>query len=218
MWPWMTFECVDFIRTLPLHSHSMLTSDDRDEKLWRLLNFIYFALIRGYAVVYLAPHNEIEHSKWMMRAFGINVPWYEEQQQLRVLSSKEFFIDKCKSDREKIEQALAELTEEAEAKQFKGVYGAIDTSCFFENGKVEQLVEYELSIGRKPSLNLTALCIYDVSDINLENPVQKRFDPSSRQNRILIQSNRIDSSRPARETENCIKPPFARLRKVHRSE
>ena len=151
----------------------MLICNDRDEKLWRLLNFIYFALIRGYSVVYLAPHDEIELSRWLMRAFGIKVPWYEERQQLRVLSSKEFYINDCKADREKITYALTEWTEEAEAKGFKGVYGAGDMSCFFENDKVEQLVEYELSLGRELPLNLAALCIYDASKISaLKNSVK----------------------------------------------
>ena len=191
----MALEFIDFIRMLPLHSHSMLICDDREEKLWRLLNFIYFALIRGYAVVYLAPHDEIKRSERLMRAFGIKVPWYEERQQLQVLSSKEFYINDCKADKEKIAQALAELTEKAEAREFKGVYEAGDMSCFFENGKVDQLVEYELSLGREPSLNLAALCIYNVSQIStLKIPF--KIDLIRAHGNIVFSSNVIKSTHP----------------------
>ena len=189
----MALECVSFIRTLPLRSHSMLLYDDPDEKMWRLLNFIYFALIRGYAVVYLTPHDEIERSKWLMRAFGIKVPQYEERQQLRVLSSKDVYLKECEADKAKITHASAEWNEEAKARDFKGVYEARDISCFFENNKVEQLVDYELSQGRELSLNLTALCIYDASKISaLKNPV--KTDLIRAHGNIIFPSTIINSS------------------------
>jgi len=44
----------------------------------------------------------------------------------------------------------------------KGLRGSGETACFFEHSKETELVEYELGIGRKLDLPLTALCAYDV--------------------------------------------------------
>jgi hypothetical protein len=45
----------------------------------------------------------------------------------------------------------------------KGLRGCGETACFFEHNRVKELVEYELTIGRKFDLPLTALCAYDMN-------------------------------------------------------
>ena len=41
--------------------------------------------------------------------------------------------------------------------------GCGETACFFEHKKQRELVEYELTIGRKLGFPATALCAYDVN-------------------------------------------------------
>lgn len=161
----MTFECIDFIRKLPPRSHSMLIYNNRNERLWRLLNFTYFALIRGYSFAFLAPHNEVEVSKRLMMEFGIKVPLYEERKQLRVLSAREFYLRNPEVDKDEIKASFEEWVEEADTKSFNGLYVTGDASCFFENDKVEQLVEYELSYGKVLPPKMAGLCVYDASQI-----------------------------------------------------
>ncbi|NIQ05337.1 MAG: hypothetical protein GWO20_06305, partial [Candidatus Korarchaeota archaeon] len=45
----------------------------------------------------------------------------------------------------------------------KGLRACGEAACFFEHKKEKELVEFELMIGRKLDLPVTALCAYDVN-------------------------------------------------------
>lgn len=162
----MTRRCAEFIKKLSLRSHSALFYADQSEKFSRLLNFIYYALVRGYVVRYLAPQDEVDNSRELMRAFGIKVTQYEKRDQLRVLSSNEFYLERCEADKEKIIPAQIEWTKEAVVNGFNGLFVAGDMSCFLDEGLESELIDYELLLGRELSLDGAGLCIYEASRVS----------------------------------------------------
>ena len=149
----------DFLRDLPPLSHSMLICDDPKRKLWRVFNAVYYALMKDRAVVYLAPRGEVERCRVLLRGFDVRIPGYEDSGQLLIRSSGSFYIDECEGDKERILEAWRGMLEGAAARGFNGLLGVGDNACFFEDGRWEQLVDYEVFLGRELIDGFTGLCV-----------------------------------------------------------
>lgn len=154
-------EVLDFVRRMKPKDHVIMFYSKPEDKHLVLFTYMKAGLDQAEAAAYVAAQESPSEIKMAMRQFGIDVDKYEKTGALKVIDYKDWYFSGGAFNISKTMELWRRLYDTAIAKGFKGLRVTGETACFFEKGKVEELLEYERALRRVLEIPLTAICAYD---------------------------------------------------------
>jgi len=127
-----------------------------------LLSFLQAGFQRGEGAIYIATQETPTQIRRRMEDFGLNVKALEKDGALRMFGP-EWYISDGEVNMSHTIMLAMRVFDEAMEIGLKGLRTCGEAACFFEHKKEKELVDYELMIGRKLDLPVTAICAYDVN-------------------------------------------------------
>ena len=156
-------EASEYVRNLEVGNHGIFFYRNPHEKREVLFNFLQAGLEKGEAAVYIAAQETSRQIRRHMEDFGLDVESLDRDGLLQVFDCDEWYMIDGEVDIPRLQNVGQYIFEETMEIGLKGLRGCGETACFFEHEKEKELVEYELTIGRKFDLPMTALCAYDMN-------------------------------------------------------
>jgi len=154
-------EILEFVRRMKAKEHVIMFYTKPEDKRLVLFTYLKAGLDQGEAALYVTGQESPDEIRRAMRQFSIDVERFEKLGALHVIDSNGWYFIGGKFNVSKTMELLRKLYNEALAKGFKGLRGAGEMTCFFENRMVKELVEYENSLHKVLELPVTAICAYD---------------------------------------------------------
>lgn len=154
-------EILEFVKNLKVKDHVIFFYANPKDKHDILFTYLKAGLEDCEAVAYVASQESPEQIKRAMRDFGIDVEQYKRNDALRIINYKEFYIIDGKFDIKKTIILWEKLFNESMLKGFKGFRVAGEMACFFENGMVKELIEYERALHKNFEIEMIGICAYD---------------------------------------------------------
>ncbi len=140
------------------HAFALVTS----ESFKRDITFPFFkaGLSRGYAAVYTVGEEKLDAEVLALKKHGIDLDSLPTGA-LTLMPSFEWYIQKGKAETKTIIENLQMLLEEKKKAGFAGLWGATEMATFIDNGKGNELLQYEASLGRQFGLDMCGICLFD---------------------------------------------------------
>jgi hypothetical protein len=155
---------LNYVRNLKAGNHGIFFYRSPYEKHEVLFNFLQAGFQKGEGAIYVPSQETSKQIRRHMEDFGLNVKSLERDGVLRILDyDRVYMIDGEVNTPHAIKLGMRVL-EEAMKIGLKGLHTCGEAACFFEHKKQKELVDYELSLGRKFDFPVTTVCAYDVND------------------------------------------------------
>jgi len=154
-------EIIKFVREMKATDHVIMFYSEPEDKHLVLFAYLKAGLDQGAAAAYVAGQETPEEIREGMRRFGVDVERFEKSGALRVIDHWDWYIVGGSFDISRTMEMWKKLYDEALARRFKGLRVTGEMACFFENGMVKELIEYEKALHRALELPITAICAYD---------------------------------------------------------
>lgn len=158
-------ETLDYVRKLETGNHGVFFYRSPHEKQKVLFNFLAGGLRKGMGAIYVASQETPQQIRRRMKRFGLNVEGLEKDCVLRVFDCHDWYMRNGEIDIPHTRMMGKYVLNEALEIGLKGLRICGEMACFFQHRKENELVEHELSIGRKLDFPIAALCSYDVNHI-----------------------------------------------------
>lgn len=140
--------------------HVMFCYPNIENKHQILFTYLQAGLVQGEAAAY-ATCESLEDIKDSMRRFGIDIDKFEGSGALHIMVAEDWYIPGNSFSLQRIKTHWKRLYDKSTRKGFKGLRVAGDMTGFFQNGLVNELIEYEKSLHKILDLPITAICAYD---------------------------------------------------------
>jgi len=154
---------LDYVKILKAGDHGVFFYRSPHEKHEVLFNFLQAGFQKGEGGIYVASQENSKQIRRHMEDFGFNVKALERHGVLRIFDYDNWYIIDGEVNVLHMMMMSQHVFDEAMEIGLKGLRRCGETACFFEHKKQKELLEYELMIGRKLALPVTALCAYDVN-------------------------------------------------------
>lgn len=145
-------------------THAVLIYDSRENK----RNILFRHLRNGLAdsrLVYVCSDERPEQIRREMQDDEIDVDGLEGRERLTVSNYDEVYIKDGTVDIPGIIDGFAKLAWSSMHQGLKSLRAAGEMSCFFRQGKVVELVEYEKALGKRFHFPGMGVCAYDVIEM-----------------------------------------------------
>ncbi len=138
----------------------MLVYDNPQNKRDVLFDFLRWGSDED--LVYVCSEEEPAQIREEMMSFGIQVDSLEERGMLTVRNYDDVYIvnEQCRAV--SIVGEVSAMARRSLKKGFRGLRGAGEMSCFFRQGKVDELLQYERALHTTFDFPLKGICAYDV--------------------------------------------------------
>ena len=157
---------LNYVKNLKVGNHGIFFYKNPHEKRQVLFNFLQAGLEKDEGAIYIASQETPKQIRRRMEEFGLNVEALERDMSvLKIFDYDGWYMIDGEVNVERIINLSERVFDEAMEIGLKGLRGCGEAACFFQHNKEKELVEYELQIGRKFDLPLTALCAYDVNHV-----------------------------------------------------
>jgi len=145
---------------IPSSSHSILFYENEEEKNGQILSFIKDGLDNGEAAIYISDRDDDRYQR-LFGNFDIDI----KSKGLRVVDVMDWYLDHGSLNGKKVVKKLNDAMHWANKSGFKKLRVTGGTAYFFENKMVDELMSYELSLPKRFSLPITAICQYKSGDV-----------------------------------------------------
>ena len=152
---------ISFVRDMKPKDHLILLYTNPEDKHFVLFTYLKTGLERGEAAAYVASQETIQQIRKAMMEYGIDVKRYESRGALRVIDYKDWYIIGGGFDPSRTLDYWKKLIDDSKKNGFSGLRITGEMSCFFDNGIVEDLMDYENSLHKKLAIPMMAICAYD---------------------------------------------------------
>lgn len=160
----ITKELSVFMRDMEPRNHVVLFYDTLESKRSILLNFIADGLENQKGIVYICSDESPEQIRNAMGAFGIDIGANEGAGRLLIHNYDEWYIEGGRAETLKIITRWNETYEEFRDKGL-GLRGIGETSCFFKQNMVRELLRYEYALHKILTIPMEAICVYSLQTI-----------------------------------------------------
>lgn len=156
---------ITYVEKLGCGDHAMLLY--RNEIVSRSISIFFLSsgLQRGAAGVYLASERRIDQVTCELRRRGIDTEEREKKGAFAVMSAEEWYLRRGKASADMIIGNWLKLAKDKIKEGYKVLQAVGETDCFFDNGEVKELMVYEKKLGKRFSLPMCALCVYDAARV-----------------------------------------------------
>jgi len=162
-----------YVRRLRFGDHAVLYYDTEDIKREICFSYLEAGLPKGEAVVYLVAEHKLDSEAREIQRYGISADCFRTGA-FTIMSAEEWYLRKGKAQAETIIANWQTLIKEKQKAEFTGLRAAGEAKVFFDNGKVKELLSYEVALGRQLSLNVCGLCLYDIHRLDEGQFIQVR--------------------------------------------
>lgn len=151
-----------YAENLKIRDHAFALYDNEDFRRKIALSFLKAGLSRGEAAVYVVSEDKLDSEIREIQKYGID-PDSLPKEAFTIIPAYEWYIKKGRAEGKTIITNWQMLSQEKKKTGFAGVHVATDAMVFFNNGKSEELLRYEESLGKQFALDLgaCAICFYD---------------------------------------------------------
>ncbi|MDH5481558.1 MAG: MEDS domain-containing protein [Candidatus Bathyarchaeota archaeon] len=156
-------ETLNYVRNLDAGNHGVFFYASQCEKHQVLFNFLQAGVQKGEGVIYVSSQETSKQIRRHMKNFGLDIKSLEKDGVLKVFDYSDWYIINGEVNCSHTIRLGMRLFYEMMQIGLKGLRGCGEAACFFEHEKGKELLEYELSLGRKTNFPMTALCAYDVN-------------------------------------------------------
>ena len=156
---------ITYVEKLWCGDHAMLLYRDEIVSRSISISFLNSGLQRGAAGVYLASERRIDQVTSELRRRGIATEEREKKGAFAVMSAEEWYLRRGKASADMIIGNWLKLAKDKIKEGYKGLQAVGETDCFFDNGEVKELMVYEKKLGKRFSLPVCALCVYDAARV-----------------------------------------------------
>jgi DNA-binding transcriptional ArsR family regulator len=150
----------EYVEQLKNREHAFCLYESESFKQGVVLSFFKAGLLKGNALVSVVGEENLDREVLTYKKHGIDFDSLPKGA-LTVLSSFEWYIQKGKADAKTITKNTQRLVKEKKEAGFLRVQVAGEAETFVDNGKTEELLRYEESLGSQLGLDLSAICLYD---------------------------------------------------------
>lgn len=149
-----------YAEQLVLRDHAFALFNSESFKRDITFPFLKAGLSRGYAAVYAVSEEKLDSEVLALKKSGVDLD-SSPKGALTVMPSFEWYIQKGKAEAKTITENWQMLIEEKKEAGFAGLQVAGETAVFVDDGKVNELLQYEKSLGRQCGLDMCTICLYD---------------------------------------------------------
>ena len=145
-------------------AHGVLIYDSKENK----RNILFRHLRNGLAdsrLVYVCSEERPEQIRRAMQDDEIDVEGLEGRERLTISNYDEVYIKDGVVDTPGIIDGFAKLAWNSTHRGLKSLRAAAEMSCFFRQGKVVELVEYENALGKRFHFPGMGVCAFDVLEM-----------------------------------------------------
>jgi len=179
-------EILQFVRQMKPRGHVIMFHSRIEDKHQVLFTYLKAGLDQGEAAAYIASEETADDVRQAMRRFGFDVDELERRGALRVIDYRGWYII---GGQFSVAETLARwrrLCDEVVAEGFKGLRVTGETACFFREGMVSELVEYEQALHRALELPMSAICAYDSEVVANERGGELYLDLIKAHSNVII--------------------------------
>ncbi|MGD2142732.1 MAG: MEDS domain-containing protein [Candidatus Bathyarchaeota archaeon] len=157
-------EVTSFIHDMEPTNHIILFYDTKKSKRNILNTYIADGLENEKGGLYVCYEETPDQIRTGMKSFGIDVDKNEKSGKLQIQYYDPFYIENGIVDPLKIINHWQNIYGKMKELGF-GLRGTGELSCFFDEGKVRELLHYEYALHRVLSIPMEAICAYSVPTI-----------------------------------------------------
>lgn len=149
-----------YTEQLVLRDHAFALFNSESFKRDITFPFLKAGLSRGYAAVYVVGEEKLDSEVLALKKSGVDLDSLPKGA-FTLMPSFEWYVQKGKAEAKTITENWQMLIEEKKEAGFAGLQVAGEMAVFVDNGKVNELLRYEDSLGRQFGLDMCAICLYD---------------------------------------------------------
>ena len=153
-----------FIHEFKPHNHLILFYDTLKNKYEILYHFIANGLQHGKGTVYICSDEGPEEVSREMGSFGINVETKVKEGMLLIRNFNEWYIERGRVEPIKIITRWNKAFDQFSGRGL-GMRVIGETSCFFRQGLVRELMRYEYALHKVLTIPMEAICAYNLKTI-----------------------------------------------------
>lgn len=157
-------ELETFIQEIKPCNHFILFYDTLESKRNILFRFIADGLKNGKGAVYICSDEGPEIVLKNMEFFGIDVESKAEAGMLLIRNFDEWYIEKGRVEPIRIISRWNNVFDQFSGRGW-GMRAAGETSCFFRQGLVRELLRYEYALHKILTIPMEAICAYNLKTI-----------------------------------------------------
>lgn len=149
-----------YAEDLRIGDHAVALYDNEDFKRRISFPFLKAGLSRGEAAVYIVSEDKRDSEIREMQKYGIDFDRLPKEA-LTIMSAYDWYLRNGRAKTKTIATNWQTLIQEKKKAGFAGVHAAGEVAVFISNGKSEELLRYEESLGRQLASDVCGLCLYD---------------------------------------------------------
>lgn len=153
-----------FIHEFKPHNHLILFYDTLKNKYEILYQFVANGLKNGKGTVYICSDEGPEEVRRVMDSFGIDVETKVEKGMLLIRRFDEWYIERGRVEPIKIITRWNKAFDQFSGRGL-GMRVIGETSCFFRQGLVRELMRYEYALHKVLTIPMEAICAYNLKTI-----------------------------------------------------
>jgi hypothetical protein len=148
-----------FLADFKPKTHAIVFYDNQDDILF---NHLKFGAESNQGLAYVCSEERPLEIQKEMRKFGIEVDALRERNRLAINNYDRIYIVNHQVNIPTIMSAFADLSRKYISMGLDGMRAAAEMSCFFKEGKVKELIDYEYAPHRKFSFPAEELSVSDL--------------------------------------------------------
>lgn len=157
-------ELESFIHKFEPHNHLILFYDTLKNKYGILNLFVANGLKNGKGIVYICSDEGPEEVHRDLNSFGFDVETKVKEGTLLIRSFDEWYIERGRVEPIKIITRWNKAFDQFNGRGL-GMRVIGETSCFFRQGLVRELMRYEYALHRVLTIPMEAICAYNLKTI-----------------------------------------------------
>ncbi|MCJ7422727.1 MEDS domain-containing protein [Candidatus Bathyarchaeota archaeon] len=161
-------EASRYAERLTIGDHAVAFYDNDNFKRQISFPFLKAGLSRGEAGVYIVSEDKLDSEIREMQEYGIDFDSLPKEA-FTIMSAHEWYLRKGRARAKTIATNWQTLVHEKKRAGFAGVHAAGEAAVLISNGKSEELLRYDKSLGRQLASDLCGLCLYD------KNVLEERY-------------------------------------------
>jgi hypothetical protein len=157
-------ELETFFQDIEPYNHFILFYDTQESKRNILFRFLADGLKNGRGAVYICSDEGPEKVLKNMESFGIDVETQAEAGMLLIRNFDEWYIEKGRVEPIRIITRWNKAFDQFSGRGL-GMRVVGETSCFFRQGLVRELMRYEYALHKVLTIPMEAICAYNLKTI-----------------------------------------------------
>ena len=153
-----------FINSVELHNHILLFYDHKENKQKLIYDYLADGMKNGRGIVYIRSEESEEEIKEGLTTRGIDYEPNIADENIIVRNYDQWYIENGSVEPFKIINKWHEADAHFKTKGL-GMRATGETSCFFEHGKVRELLRYEYALHKVLTIPMDVICNYNLKTI-----------------------------------------------------